>query len=103
MKLIESRPNFPLSLLERSELKFVLNEDKAIQGGHKLGKARGSEKLSNLTENSRKFEFLQKMKMHSSEFISLKLLRENLKLPWKSQGKLREISFSEVWPILSVL
>ena len=98
MKLIESCSNFHLSLLKRSELKFVLNEDKAVQGGHKLDKVRDLKNCENLTENSRKFEFLEKMKMHSSEFFSLKLLRENLKMPWKSLGKLRKISLSEVWP-----
>ena len=37
-------------------------------------------------------------KMHSIEFSSLELLRKKFKIPWKSQGKLRELCFSKMWP-----
>ena len=32
-------------------------------------------------------------------FLTLVFLREKLKIPWKSQGKLRELSFSKMWSL----
>ena len=68
----------------------------------------------NLRENSAKFEFLQKNLenlgkcetfdiiaiidiMYSIESFSVKLLKENSKKPWKSQGKLREFNVFKLW------
>ena len=36
--------------------------------------------------------------MHSIEFPLLSCSGKNFKMPWKSQGKLREFRFSKMWP-----
>ena len=54
------------------------------------------EKPGKLKENSK--YVTSSVNMYSNELFSLKLLRENLKVPWKSQRKLREFSLSKMRP-----
>ena len=81
------------------------------QGGHKPGKP---EKLrefinyQNLTENSGKFDIFFKEKSgklrEDVKYVTKSLLScsgKNFKMPWKSQGKLREFCFSKMWPPLT--
>ena len=54
----------------------------------KTRKTQGKRKICDILANKNVFE----------RIFHLKLLREKLKMPWKSQGKLKEFSFSKVGP-----
>ena len=55
------------------------------------------EKPEKLRENLKYVTYLP-VKIFSSEFFISNCSGKNLKIPWKSQGKLSEFSFSKVWP-----